>query len=209
MQVAVGYTAIDALAAIVGVLATRGSGSALEQKLQAFQYNFLQTLNDADGTAQLELLIRQAWFGSTPGGTIWDIVPVAQGQDVADPLAQGPIPAPPPLTSEQQQWLAALNITQDQLDRATRDLRTMQWELFALWWNQQRAPHVAPTVFGGRAGPHGGNIPRRPAADRSVHYPHPLPRRTPGRQPRLCGQYKRQYALHPGAHRCHRGTSPA
>jgi hypothetical protein len=51
MQVAVGYTAIDALAAIVGVLATRGSGSALEQKLQAFQYNLLQTLNDAEGTA--------------------------------------------------------------------------------------------------------------------------------------------------------------
>jgi hypothetical protein len=146
MQVAVGYTAVDALAAILAAKAGQPSGGELETKLQAFQYDTLSTLDDPDGTAQLELRIRQAWFGSTPGGTRWSLVPVAQGAQRAqegDALDRTATPPPRPLTEAQEQWLAALNTTQRSLDTARRELKTMQWELFALWWKSQRAPHDA------------------------------------------------------------------
>lgn len=141
MQVGVGYTAIDALAAVLNVRA-KAAIPNLEQKLQAFQYGVLQTLDGPDGSAQLELKIRQAWFGSAPGGTLWDIVAVSQGQTSADALDRGSVPLPPPLTPAQEQWLAALNVRQRDYDAASRELMTMQWDVFSLWWKRQRGPFV-------------------------------------------------------------------
>jgi len=142
MQVAVGYTAIDGLAAVIANNAGQPSGSELETKLQAFQYGVLQTLDQPDGQAQLELLIRQAWFGSAPGGTLWDIVAVSQGQTTTAPIDRTSVPVPPPLTPPQAAWLAALNVAQRNYDVARRELMTMQWEVFALWWKQQRGQFV-------------------------------------------------------------------
>jgi hypothetical protein len=142
MQLGIGYTSIDALAAVVNARAKQPSGSDLERKLEAFQYGVLQTLDDPDGEAQLELKIRQAWFGSTPGGTVWDIVAVSQGQQDQQFLDSTSIPLPPPLTTDQANWLAALNTQQRQYDQLKRQLMTMQWEVFSLWWKQQRAPWV-------------------------------------------------------------------
>ena len=45
MQVAVGYTAIDALAAVLATRAGQPPGSTLEMQLQAFLYNALGTLD--------------------------------------------------------------------------------------------------------------------------------------------------------------------
>lgn len=139
MKVAIGYTAIDALAAIIAQ-AEQGEMPApadLEMMLEAFQYDRLNLLDEPDATAQLELKIRQAWFGSTPGGTLWNIVPVAQGQTTADPLGREAAPPAAPLTEAQAVWLVALNQNQRQFDAAQRELLTMQWTLFALWWKDQ------------------------------------------------------------------------
>ncbi|HST60253.1 MAG TPA: hypothetical protein VLK84_16220 [Longimicrobium sp.] len=143
MQVAVGYTAVDALAAIIATKAGQASGSELEMKLEALQYEMLQQLDLPDGHAQLEVKIRDAWFGKTPGGTRWDVVPVSQGQDSA-PLDRGATPAAPPLTDAQAQWLAALNGNQRAFDTASRELVTLQYELFALWWKSRRGALQAP-----------------------------------------------------------------
>ncbi len=141
MQVALAYTAIDGLAA---VLAQSGQGGSptpeqIEMMLSAFQYDCLSLLDEPDATAQLELRIRDAWFGATPGGTLWDIIAVAQGQTTADPLSPTVQPPPVPLSDAQQIWLAALNTTQRQCDVAQRELRTLQWEIFSLWWKSQYA----------------------------------------------------------------------
>jgi hypothetical protein len=141
MQVAVGYTAVDALAAIIAAMADDPTGE-LETKLEALQYDVLRTLDEPDGTAQLELRIRRAWFGATPGGTLWQIVPVSQGQANTKKLDRTIVPPAPPLTPEQAQWLAALNVAQRSYDAARRDLKTMQWELFALWWKSKRGQYV-------------------------------------------------------------------
>ncbi len=153
MQVALAYTSVDALSAILALAHSSSSPGPeqIEMMLSAFQYDCLSLLDEPDATAQIELRIRQAWFGSTPGGTIWHIVPVAQGQTTAallSPVVQTPAP---PLTQGQAVWLAALNTRQRAFDVAQRELKTRQWELFALWWKTQyaganllQAPGLAP-----------------------------------------------------------------
>ena len=146
MQVAVGYTAVDALSAIIAANAG-AAGTELEIKLQALQYAMLPTLDDPDGMAQLELKIRDAWFGSVPGGTRWRIVPVTDDQSNGMALDGAVNPPAPALDAAQQAWVAALNVIQRQYDKAYRELRTMQWDLFALWWKSGRAPHLDSFEF--------------------------------------------------------------
>ncbi len=141
LQVAVAYTAVDALSAILAQ-SDQGSNPApaqIEMMLSAFQYDSLHLLDEPDATAQLELRIRDAWFGSTPGGTLWEIISVAQGQSTADPLSRVVQQPPAPLTTEQAAWLAALNTTQREFDIAQRELITLHWELFSLWWKTNYA----------------------------------------------------------------------
>lgn len=143
MKVSVGYTAVDALAAMLG-----DPTGTTETLLEAFQYGALETLDDADGLAQLELKIRKAWFGATPGGTRWKIVPVSQAQQDETQLSGATITTPFALDGKQAAWLAALNVTQRNYDEALRTLKTMQWELFALWWKGQRIPYALKTQAG-------------------------------------------------------------
>ena len=139
MQVALGNTSVDALSAI---LAQNGQSGALtleqiEMMLAAFQYDSLALLDEPDAAVQLEQRIRRAWYGSTPGGTLWQIVPVSQGQIGTDPISGAVQAAPAPLTADQAGWLAGLNIRQRDFDIAQRDLKSQQWELFSLWWKLQ------------------------------------------------------------------------
>jgi hypothetical protein len=135
MTVAVGNSSIDALAAIVEKYAdTPQHGAREAELLEAFQYNFLKKLDDADGDAQLDLMIRQAWFGSIEGGTLWEVVAAQTEQTTTGQLSPGAVPPPPPLTPEQSEKLAELNRNQRALDEASRQLASMQWELYATWW---------------------------------------------------------------------------
>ncbi|HKS27374.1 MAG TPA: hypothetical protein VJS44_06115 [Pyrinomonadaceae bacterium] len=135
MTVAVGNSSIDALAAIVQKYADTEQHGALEAELlEAFQYNFLKTLDDADGEAQLDLKIRQASFASVPGGTLWEVVAAQTEQTPTGQLSPDAVPPPPPLTEAQAEKLAKLNRDQRALDQATQLLASMQWELYATWW---------------------------------------------------------------------------
>ncbi len=148
MTVAVGHTSIDALSAIVQFYADNQKDGQLEaETLEAFQYNLLKTLDKADGEAQLDLKIRDAWFGSAPSGTVWQVVAVQTGQSETGQLMPGTIPPPPPLTSEQAAALALLNRNQRALDEARQQLYSQQWELYAAWWKSNRLANMSPADF--------------------------------------------------------------
>jgi hypothetical protein len=142
MQVAVAYTAVDALAATVAALEQQSGGNPcqaakLATALEAFQRGLLQMLDKPGGAAALEQDVRASWFAGSGGGTVWNIVSVAQGQATVDPLDPTVQPLPPVLSHDQEIWLAALNVHQRAYDEAKRALETAQWELFALWWKDQ------------------------------------------------------------------------
>lgn len=147
MQLAVGYTSVDAMAAMIASLEGAGppAGAKLATELEAFQRGLLQTLDKPGGPAALEQEVRSSWFAGTGGGTMWEIVAVAQGQETADPLHPAVQPPPPVLNEDQAKWIAALNVAQRAYDQASRALETAQWELFALWWKDQLDNQYAKT----------------------------------------------------------------
>lgn len=126
VKVAVGNTAVDALAGMVRL--ARGS-EAEADLLEAFQYGLLEELDQPGSSEALNMAIRQQWFGASPSGTLWEIVPRERRGDTATPA-----PPPPVITPVQGAALAALNRAQSELDRERRLLESMQWNLLSLWW---------------------------------------------------------------------------
>jgi hypothetical protein len=147
MQIGVANTSIDALAAVLAAKAAGKPGidpKELVLKLEAFQYGLIDMLSASDATAQLELKIRDAWFGATPGGTIWTLVPVGEAETTAAPLSRDVQPAAPQPKHAQREWVAELNRCQRVYDVAKRELLTRQSELFTLWWKAQRIANLTP-----------------------------------------------------------------
>lgn len=138
VRVAVGNTAVDALAALVRSQAGHAGGVLIDDDLlEAFQHNLLSTLDQAGGKALLDQRIRQASFGSEPGGIRWLIV----AEEQPDVRAVDKLPR---LTRNQRAWLAELNRKQRRLDTQRHVLASMQWELYALWWKSKRIDHPDP-----------------------------------------------------------------
>lgn len=132
VRVAVGNTAIDALSALISNQAENaGQGGVQADLLEAFQYSLLPTLDEVGGRILVDQRIRQAWFGSEPGGIRWKIV----AKERADGRA---VQKAPRLTRSQAVWLAYLNQRQRELDAQHRILASMQGELYDLWWKSKR-----------------------------------------------------------------------
>jgi hypothetical protein len=137
MTVCIGNTTADALSAYVKAHAGSVGAATLEiQELEALNFNALKTLDKADGPAQIEMLIRNAWFSNAPGGTTWEIVQNAD--DDFKGLSAAAAPPPPPLTPTQLGQLADLNKAQVALDIELRALQSDKWSLFATWWKNER-----------------------------------------------------------------------
>ena len=134
VKIAVGNSAIDALAAMIVEEArvAEGQGDAQAQAdaaaLEAFQANMLAELDKPGGQARLDQELRGKWFGPDDGGTLWQVV------TNPDWVPTGSILEP---NTAQEQWLAKINCYQQGLDRETRVLETMQYQLYALWWRTQ------------------------------------------------------------------------
>lgn len=120
VKVSIGNTAIDALAGLLSVK----KDQKYADLLTAFQYGLLDDFDEPGSAERLNAAIRQQWFGASPGGTLWTIVPVER------PEAS---PAEPP-TDAEKVALAALNAAQARLDREQRILESMQARLYSLWW---------------------------------------------------------------------------
>ncbi|HYX27685.1 MAG TPA: hypothetical protein VE863_03900, partial [Pyrinomonadaceae bacterium] len=149
IRVAVGNTAIDALAALVQEEALfqansnpsdqnnwLAAGNILAELIQASMYDLLDDYGTPGGSVLIRQQIETAWFGSYQGGISWNVV-----ADV--PQVAGLTLKPPPLTSEQSQALASqlatLNQNQRQLDGAVRKLQSLQSDLYMMWLKVGRA----------------------------------------------------------------------
>jgi hypothetical protein len=149
LRVAVGNTAIDALAALVQAEAQLqakenpsdqnnwlAAGNTLTQLMQAAMYDLLDDYGKPGGSVLIEQQIETAWFGSYQGGILWEVV-----ADV--PQVAGQAVTPPQLTPDQSQaiatQLAALNQSQRDLDDAVRKLQSLQSDLYIMWLKIGRA----------------------------------------------------------------------
>jgi hypothetical protein len=136
-QLAVGNTAVDAFAALVDDRA-RAQGSppgATARLVEGFLYDLLSVLDQPDGDTRLERALRDAWFGSRPAGSRWEVA-------AADPRPGTP-PAPPPSPAQlaaEAALLQPLNAAQAALNQARQRLSSLQAELYELWWKSTVAP---------------------------------------------------------------------
>ncbi|NTU53917.1 MAG: hypothetical protein HGA97_09525 [Chlorobiaceae bacterium] len=143
INVAIANSTIDAFSKLIGQqLKNNPDSSRIVALLRALQYDQLQVLNEINGDALLESKVRDAWFGSKSGGTRWTIV--AQGADDESESKQKEVE----LTPEEAAWLLQLNIDQHDLDKAIKQLCSLQWELNAAWWKQGHVKNVFPNTSG-------------------------------------------------------------
>ena len=149
MTVSIGNTTADALSAYIAAHAASTEVATLEiNELEALSLNALKTLDQADGPAQIEMLMHKVWFSSVPGGTKWEVVQNAD-DDFAG-LSAAAAPQPDPLTPAQLEQLATLNSEQVALDVQMRELQSMKWSLFAAWWKNasyQADPYKEDAVW--------------------------------------------------------------
>jgi hypothetical protein len=163
VMVAVGNTSIDAVSALINGHAQQEAlknpneknqwlqaGETLANLMQAAQYDLLKDYGKPGGAALIEQKILEAWYGSEPGGAMWDVVAI-------DPDASGEQPPPHDLTPDQKRaldrQLGALNSAQRSLNQRARQLASLQTDLYMMWWKIGRAnsfawgeaPNTTPT----------------------------------------------------------------
>ena len=143
IRVAVGNTSVDALASLIQAEAQQQAqidpndsqawitaGNNLAWLTEAAMYDLLDLYGTPGGSVLIEQQIQQAWYGSYPGGTVWDVVS-------AVPQAAGQAAVQPNLTPAQQAaldtQLAALNQSQRTFDAAERQLEWLQSNLYIMW----------------------------------------------------------------------------
>ena len=126
VAVSFGNTSAEALAAL---LRTKlGADHDVEAVLEAFQYGVLGDYEGADGALALDHTLHEREFGSSNGGTVWDVrrtAGVGAGADVAAPLPE-----------EVAIALAALNSSQKQVDAAERSLDSARRKLYMIWFRK-------------------------------------------------------------------------
>jgi hypothetical protein len=145
VRVAVGNTVVDAFAALIeaealalgkGDSTWQAAGSSLAELVEAAMHDALALYGTPGGSAQIAQLIHEASFGSSPGGTVWELVGSV-------PAAGARGGAPPALTDAQQQTiaeaLARLNSAQQAADETARTLAGSQQALYAAWLKLGRA----------------------------------------------------------------------
>jgi hypothetical protein len=138
--IAVGNTPLDAFASLAEYTIDPPDYDALTL-LQAFFYDELIDYGSPTGEVRLTEKVRQTWFGSQTGGTCWTIVNKQRSAP-----ADGQQSPPPKLSDTLIKQLAALNVTQRELDAATRRLHVLQKELYNLWWKGANAARYGSPI---------------------------------------------------------------
>jgi hypothetical protein len=128
------HTSVDALATTVAAsAATSGTGTsgtgitdtAIAEALTALLGGTLSLLDEPDSGAQLAVQLQDTWFQQSPGGTRWVLAAPPGASD--QPVTTAP-------TVAQGQLLDALNAAQQQVDAENREVASLQWDIYALWW---------------------------------------------------------------------------
>jgi hypothetical protein len=128
VKVGFGNTSSDALAAI-NANANDPQAQTEADFLAAFQYNALDKYDQPASSEQLNIEMREHWYGASSGGTLWSILPREPEQSTALPVEQTFA-----ITPEQKTALDTLNVAQEDYDREQRILQSMQYRLYTLWW---------------------------------------------------------------------------
>lgn len=148
-QVAVGNTGIDALSALIQNYASVQSqtdsqnsqawlnaGTTLSNLIQAAALELLDDYSQPGGTVLVNQQMEQSWFGSDPGGTLWQVVAPTATTNAFDINKNS-------LTAAQNsaliQQLSVLNASQQTYDAAQRSLQSQQGQLYRLWLNLSRS----------------------------------------------------------------------
>jgi hypothetical protein len=142
VNVAVGYSGIDALTARVASQLSSQQSKLNALLLEAFQYGMLDVLDQPGGQGLLEDKLREKWYGFTNGGTEWEIVdntPV-DNTTIADPPTADEVQA-------ENQWLSVLNQQQATLDQSQVTLNGLQQQLYELWWKRGYANWYYSTLL--------------------------------------------------------------
>ena len=142
-QVAVANTSTDAIAALVQAQAQYqalqdpshqsawvAAGNTLAGLLQASMYDLLSDFGKPGSASLIRQKVQQAWYGSNPGGTLWDVVAVVPQS--SDQSVSG-VSLTPAQTAALNTQLAALNQNQQNLDQAQRQLESLQASLYMMW----------------------------------------------------------------------------
>jgi len=133
--VTIGNTAADALTALITKLQQdHPEGGPINPRIiEAFQYSLMHYLEERNGVERLEQRIHEAWFGSVPGGVIWEIIDNSTDDDAT---------LTPDYFKQEAKILAQLNANQQAYEQALFAVRRMQAELFAAWWKYYRAKNM-------------------------------------------------------------------
>ncbi|MCE7996838.1 MAG: hypothetical protein HEP71_33060 [Roseivirga sp.] len=133
IKLSIANTSIDAFTSLVADQLTNTAGYAKTNNIssdtiislfRAFQYDFLDKLNQPNGEALLAEKNVSQWFSSKYGGTRWVVVNAQADQGGTLKYSDVPHPA----------WLVTLNENQAKLDAALSNLYSLQWDLNAAWW---------------------------------------------------------------------------
>ena len=142
-QVAVANTSIDAMAALIQAQAKYqadqdpvhqtawiAAGNTLAGLMQASMYDLLNDYGKPGSSALMQQKIQQAWYGSDPGGIVWNVVSTVPQS--SDQSATG-LSLTPAQTAALNTQLAALNQSQRNLDQAQQLLESLQASLYMMW----------------------------------------------------------------------------
>lgn len=134
--VSIGNTTADALTALIAKQHQDHpeAGSIDPRIIEAFQYNMLNYLEERNGMEKLEQKIHEAWFGSLPGGTVWEVVDNPDNTDNTK--------LTPDYFKAEASALAQLNTSQLAYETALFGLQRMQTELYGMWWKYYRATNM-------------------------------------------------------------------
>ena len=131
VTVAVGNTGVEALSTYLAV--ALGGGALLEEQLEALSLSSQLESKELDVGLKFREARHDKGFTSVPGGTLWTIrlessaLPSPNAGD-ADETAEETLP------DELAHLLNQLNLRQQDYDRASEALESMQQQLFADWY---------------------------------------------------------------------------
>jgi hypothetical protein len=143
IDIAVGNSSVEALSALLA--AKLPNDKNVERLLEAFQFDLLSKWDSPDGIMQLEEKLHENMFGTSDGGSCWEIRRV---QDAPHDTAENPGQAFPAGIGIK---LGKLNHLQSQYNILTRRLASRQWELYSMWYKFVSAEED-PFSGGGDAG---------------------------------------------------------
>ncbi len=133
VDIGIGNSADEALAALSIDDVLSGDQHYTDGLLGTLQYKLLADYYSETGLDVLNEQIHKQGFHSSEGGTLW-MIEEEEKQNAPDPNSLTDKIPPSP---NEYALLRALNMLQEEFDKKTDDLASVQWELYATWFRRR------------------------------------------------------------------------